>query len=197
MKMTARKLISACACLSLAACGGSSQGSNSPIGSVPGGTLFGTTFVVRDSLLVHPLSWKAAASGSTALLFSDTPGLCAQIASGKTTAPGRLLIVRLEQRDSSGAIVALTPGSFTRAGEGAPSSRFADVYGTGVDASCVLSKAFADTVQATVTAAGATLTGSLDAHLTDGDAQTGAFSVSATCDETAVDAWLNKSPSCG
>ena len=186
----------ACACLSLAACGG---GGTSPGSSavVPSGTLFGSAFVIRDALLVHPQSWKSAAAGSTALLFSDTAGLCAQITSRKTTAPGRLLIVRLEQRDSSGAIVALTAGAFTRTGEGAASSRFSEVYGSAVDASCAFSKAFADTVQVSVTAAGATLAGSLDAHLTNGDAQSGAFSVSATCDETAVDAWLNSSPTCG
>jgi hypothetical protein len=196
MKIAVSTFAFACACCSLAACGGgsSSQGSNAV---VPGGTLFGSAFVIRDALLVHPQSWKSAAPGSTALLFSDTAGLCAQITSGKTTAPGRLLIVRLEQRDASAAVVALTPGTFTRSGEGTPSSRFADVYGSAVDANCVFSKAFAGTVQAIVTAAGATLDGSLDAHLTNGDAQTGAFSVSATCDETAVDAWLNKSPTCG
>lgn len=192
--MTTRTLASASACFSLVACGGSSHGSN---GSVPTGTLFGSAFVIQDALLVHPQSWKSAAPGSTALLFSDTRGLCAQITSGKTTAPGRLLIVRLEQRDSSGAIVALTPGTFTRTGQGTASSRFADVYGSAVDAACTFSKAFAGTVQVTVTAAGATLAGSLDSHLTNGDAQTGSFSVSASCDETAVDTYLNSNPTCG
>lgn len=195
MTLRPRAALVACLGFVLAACGGTQA---SPSGfSAPGGTLFGTAFVGRDALVVHPQTWKSGAAGSTALLLSDTPNLCAQITSNKTTAPGRLLIVRLEQRDASGAVVAVTPGTFTRSGEGTPSSRFADVYGGAVDSACSFSKASAGTVSVTVTDAGTSLGGSLDSHLTNGDAQQGAFSVSATCDETAVDKYLNANPVCG
>ncbi len=108
---------------SLLGCGGSATPSAS---TKFDGTIFSAPFIARDVLLAHPQNWKSAAAGSTAILISDTPDLCAQITSAKTTAPGRLLAVRLEQRDCIGGIVPITAGTFTRQGEGAPSSRFGD-----------------------------------------------------------------------
>jgi hypothetical protein len=138
----------------LVACGGTAS-QPSPGLVVPTGTLFGTSFVPKDALLVHPQSWKSAEPGSTALLLSDTPDFCAQITSGKTTAPGRFLIVLLEQTDANGAVVPVTPGTFTRASSGSTNAK------------------------------------------DGGDAQTGNFSVSSTCDQTAVDKYLNANPVCG
>jgi hypothetical protein len=76
----------------------SCSSSSPPTGVAPTGTqidgkLGGTPFVVADVLLIHPQAWKGAASGATAVLISDTPNLCAQITSGKSTAPARMLIV--------------------------------------------------------------------------------------------------------
>ena len=182
------------AAAALVACGGSSSQSGLV---APTGTLFGASFVAQDALLVHPQTWKSADPGSTALLLSDTSGLCAQITSGKTTAPGRLLIVLLEQTDGSGAVVPVTPGTFTMAASGTTNAKYATVYGSKVDAACTFSKAFAQTVTVVLTQAGSPLQGTLDAHLTNGDAQTGTFSVSSACDQAAVDKYLNANPVCG
>jgi hypothetical protein len=186
------------AVLSQLGCGGSAT----PAGSAKlDGTIFGAPFVARDVLLVHPQTWKSAAAGSTAILISDTPGLCAQITSGKTTAPGRLLAVRLEQRDGAGGIVSLTAGTFTRQGDGLPSSRFGDVYASAVDAACQFNKLFTDAVQIDITSigqGGATLGGSIiTAHYADGESLTGGIAASSSCDEGAVDTYLNRNPTCG
>src|SRR5947207_2871150 len=39
------------------------------------GTVFHEPFVARDTLLVHPQTWKSASQGSTAILMSSTPYL--------------------------------------------------------------------------------------------------------------------------
>jgi hypothetical protein len=195
--MTSRALlIVVSAALLQAACGGSSTPGPA---TVVTGTPFGQPFTVHDALLVHPQQWKSAAAGSTAILVSDTPDLCAQITSGKTTAPGRLLILRLEQRDAGGAITAITPGTFVDQGEGA-ASRFGQVYGDAVDAACAFAKLSTDQVQIDVTSVGsggAPLTGTFGARDTSsGGSIGGSFSVSSGCDETAVDAYLNRNPTC-
>ncbi len=169
------------------ACGGSATPTRSAQFE---GTIFGASFAVRDVLLVHPQTWKSASAGSTAVLISDTPGLCAQITSGKTTAPGRLLAVRLEQPEP------VTTGTFGTAG----ASHYGDVYASSVDAACSFDKLFTDAVEIDITSAGdagATLSGSITAHYTDGESLTGQFSASSGCDETAVDTYLNRNPTCG
>jgi hypothetical protein len=179
--------------LSQVACGGSATPART---TQLGGTIFGAPFSARDVLLVHPQTWKSASPGSTAILISDTPDLCTQITSGKTTAPGRLLAVRLEQSDGSGAVVQVTTGTFTGTGT---ASRYGDVYASSVDAACQFDKLFTDAVEIDITSvddAGATLSGSITAHYTDGESLTGHFSASSSCDETAVDTYLNRNPTC-
>jgi hypothetical protein len=182
-------------------CSSSSTPTNgSPTGTTINGTLGGAPFVVADVLLIHPQHWKSADSGSIAVLVSDTPNLCAQITSGKTTAPGRMLGVVLEQRGADGAIVMPTPGTFMSKGQGTPSSRYGDVFGDSVDAKCAFNKFFTTSVQiglSTVGAAGTSVGGTVSATLDSGDSLSGTFSAATTCDETAVDAWLNASPKCG
>jgi hypothetical protein len=185
------------------ACGGlacsSSTSGSAPLGAAINGTLGGSAFSVADALVLHPQHWKSAAAGSTAVLLSDTPNVCAQITAGKTPAPGRIVLVRLEQRGADGAITALSAGSFDGTGEGQPSSRFADVYGSAVDAACHLTKFFQnrEVISVTQVDSGSTpIAGSIDVTFDSGDSLKGSFSVSATCDETAVDAWLNGSARC-
>jgi hypothetical protein len=110
------------------------------------------------------------------------------------------LIILLEQRGTDGAIVVPTPGSFTSSGQGTPSSRYGDVFGGSVDAKCAFSK-FSSTSMTidvgTVGAAGASVSGTISATFDNGNSLSGSFSASATCDEAAVDAWLNANPKCG
>jgi hypothetical protein len=101
-------------------------------------------FVGRDTLLIHPQYWKSADPGSSAILISDTPNLCAQITSGKTTAPGRLVIVSLQENGADGSVVDLTVGQFVTQGQGSPSSRYGEVFLSGVDAQCGFNKLFSD-----------------------------------------------------
>src|SRR4051812_28681627 len=61
------------------------------------GTVGGGPFLVGDVLLVHPLTWKSGIAGEAVILISSTPRLCDQILSGRTTAPGKFLIVGVEQ----------------------------------------------------------------------------------------------------
>jgi len=164
------------------------------------GNAFGTTFVARDVLLAHPQSWKSAAAGSTAILVSDTPDLCAQIGSGKTTAPGRLIVVSLEEHAADGAITDLSVGSFVVDGQGSPSSRYGELFLSRVDAKCQFDKLFTDQSSIQVTQVGsnsAPVTVSVDVHLTSGESLAGSISATAGCDEAAVDRYLNTSPQCG
>jgi hypothetical protein len=135
-----------------------------------------------------------------AVLISDTPNLCAQIKAGKTTAPGRMLVILLEQRGADGSIVTPTPGTFTSKVQGTPSSRFGDVFGDAVDAKCAFSKFSTTSVQisvATVGPADASVSGTISATFDSGDSLSGTFSATSTCDEAAVDTWLNANPKCG
>ncbi|HWZ87885.1 MAG TPA: hypothetical protein VNW92_03520 [Polyangiaceae bacterium] len=184
----------------LFACGSGGTPSAAPSDSTLTGMVLGAPFSGADVLLVHPEQWKSAGAGSSAILISDTPNLCAQITSGQTTAPGRLVIVRLEQRDANAAITALTSGTFTTTGEGTPSSRYGDVSVSGVDAQCGFSKDFTDQVSIEVTAAGAdgtSATVDLNAHFSQGGSLMGGVTASVPCDQTAVDDYLNRNPKCG
>src|ERR1700733_1658209 len=69
------------ACCLVLSCGGSDDSPSHPGKPNPTGTVFHEPFVARDTLLVHPQSWKSASRGSTAILMSSTPDLCAQITS--------------------------------------------------------------------------------------------------------------------
>jgi hypothetical protein len=148
------------------------------------GTVSGGAFRVGDVLLVHPQTWKSGIQGETAILISSTPRLCDQIVSGKTTAPGELLIISLEQ-------VPLATGSFTTT-----SSPRGDVYFSAVDARCAFSKESTDQVQIDVSQVGPPVAGTFTAHYQNGDAITAVFSASASCDEVAVDTYLNRNPTC-
>src|SRR4051812_22338879 len=107
------------------ALGCGSDGTSAP--SAPGapqglhGTTFGKPFTARDTLLVHPHSWKSAQPGSTAILMSDTPSLCDQITSGKTTAPSSLVIVSLQENGADGSVVDLEVGPYLADGQDSPS----------------------------------------------------------------------------
>lgn len=148
------------------------------------GAVGGGTFPVRDVLLVHPQTWKSGLKGETAILISSTPRLCDQITSGKTTAPGKLLIISLEQ-------VQLATGTFSTT-----TSPRGDVYFSAVDAQCAFSKEFTDQVQINVSQVGPPVAGTFTAHYQNGDAITAVFSASASCDEAAVDFYLNRNPTC-
>jgi len=164
------------------------------------GTAFGQPFVGRDTLLIHPQKWKSADAGSTAILISDTPDLCAQISSGKTTAPGRLAIISLQQNGADGSVVDLDVGQFGSEGQGTPSSRYGEVFLSGVDAQCGFNKLFSDQSSIQVTSVGpksSPVSVSIDVRFTSGDALQGTVSASAGCEEAAVDAYLNGSPKCG
>lgn len=182
-------------------CGNSHD--ETPVGTSmePGltGTAFGEPFVGRDTLLVHPQRWKSADAGSTAILISDTADLCAQITSGKTTAPGRLAIISLQENGADGSVVDLSAGQFEARGQGTPSSRFGDVFLSKVDAQCGFDKLATDRSSIQVTAVGeksSPVSASIDVHFTNGDALRGSISASVGCDEVAVDEYLNHSPKC-
>jgi hypothetical protein len=182
-------------------CGNRSDGSPVGTSTQPGltGTAFGQPFVGRDTLLIHPQTWKSADAGSTAILISDTPNLCAQITSSKTTAPGRLAIISLQQNGADGSVVDLSEGQFEAQGQGTPSSRFGEVFLSGVDAQCGFDKLSADQSSIQVTAVGqksSPVSASIDVHFTSGDALQGSISASAGCDEAAVDEYLNHNPKC-
>jgi hypothetical protein len=164
------------------------------------GTAFGQPFVGRDTLLIHPQNWKSADAGSTAILISDTPNLCAQITSGKTTAPGRLAILSLQENGADGSVVDLDVGKFVTQGQGSPSSRYGEVFLSGVNAQCAFNKLFSDRSSIQVTTVGpksSPVTASIDVHFTSGDALQGTVSAYAGCDEAAVDEYLNGTPKCG
>jgi hypothetical protein len=164
------------------------------------GTAFGTPFVGRDTLLIHPQHWKSADPGSSAIVISDTTNLCAQITSGKTTAPGRLVIVSLQENGADGSVVDLTVGQFVTQGQGSPSSRYGEVFLSGVDAQCGFNKLFSDQSSIQVTSVGpksGPVSASIDVHFTSGDALQGSVSASTGCDEAAVDEYLNDNPKCG
>jgi hypothetical protein len=183
---------------------GSGGSDGSPSGdAVPqglSGTAFGTPFAARDTLLIHPQTWKSADAGSTAILISDTPNLCAQITSGKITAPGRVAIVSLQENGADGSVVDLTVGQFVTQGQGTPSSQYGEVFLSGVDAQCGFNKLFSDQSAIQVTSVGpksSPVSASIDVHFTSGDALRGTTSASAGCDEAAVDEYLNGNPKCG
>jgi len=148
------------------------------------GTVGGGTFRVGDVLLVHPQTWGSGIKGETAILISSTPRLCDQIVSGTTTAPGAFLIISLEQ-------VPLATGRFTTT-----NSPRGDVFFSAVDARCAFSKEFTDQVQIDVSQVGPPVAGTFTAHYANGDAITAVFSASASCDEPAVDTYLNRNPTC-
>ena len=155
-------------------CGSSNGGSDSSaaqpsLESIPA---FGKPFAVRDTLLTHPQTWKSADAGSTAILISDTSNLCAQITSGKTTAPGRLAIISLQENGADGSVVDLDPGQFVTQGQGTPSFRYGEVFLSGVDAQCGSSKLFSDQSSIQVTSVGpksSPVSASIDVHFTSGD----------------------------
>ena len=180
---------------------GATAGGN-PAQAALTGTAFGEPFAAKDTLLIHPQTWKSAASGSTAILLSDTPNLCEQITAHVTTAPGRLAIIALEQRGADGTIEDLGSGVFLSTGQGDPSSAWGDVFLSRVTASCGFGKLFSDQSSIRVTSVGpksAPVSLSLDVHFTSGDSLQGNASAlaSETCDETAVDEYLNRNPTCG
>jgi hypothetical protein len=163
------------------------------------GTAFGKPFAVDDTLLIHPQTWKSADAGSTAILISDTPNLCAQITSGKTTAPGRLAIISLQENGADGSVVDLDVGQFVTQGQGTPSSRYGEVFLSGVDAQCGFNKLFSDQSSIQVTSVGpksSPVSASINVHFTSGDTLRGSVSASVGCDEAAVDEYLNGSPKC-
>jgi hypothetical protein len=181
-------------------CGSSNRGSDGNAAQPSlSGTAFGEPFTGRDTLLVHPQNWKSAAAGATAILISDTPSLCDQITSGKTRAPGRLAIVSLQENGADGSVVDLDAGQFVTQGQGTASSRYGDVFVSGVDAQCGLSKLSSDQSSIQVTSVGpksSPVSVSINIHFTSGDTLQGSISASVGCDETAVDAYLNGSPKC-
>lgn len=164
------------------------------------GTAFGRPFAARDTLLVHPQTWKSADAGSTAILLSDTPDLCGQIMSGKTIAPGRLAILSLQENAADGSVVDLDVGQFVTTGQGTPASRYGEVFLSEVNAQCGFGKLFSDQSSIEVTAVGpksSPVSVSIDVHFTSGDALQGSISASVGCDEAAVDKYLNGNPKCG
>jgi hypothetical protein len=183
-------------------CGSSSDGGPGGASAQQGltGTAFGQPFVGLDTLLIHPQTWKSADAGSTAILISDTPNLCAQITSGKATAPGRLAIISLQENGADGSVVDLSVGQFLTQGQGTPSSRYGEVFLSGVDAQCGFNKLFSDQSSIQVTAVGpksSPVAVTLDVHFTSGDTLQGSISASVGCDEAAVDEYLNSNPKCG
>jgi hypothetical protein len=179
-------------------CGSSDSGTDGAQPSLSG-SAFGKPFTGRDTLLVQPQHWKSAAAGSTAILISDTPNLCAQIVSGKTTAPGRLAIVSLQENGADGSVVDLDAGPFVTQGQGTPSSRYGEVFLSEVDAQCQSNKLFSDQSSIQVTAVGPKndpVSAAINVHFTSGDALRGSISASVGCDEAAVDGYLNGSPKC-
>jgi hypothetical protein len=173
-------------------------GSSSALGANVTGTVYGTPFVARDALLVVD-------AGSPVILVSDTPNLCQQITSGKTTAPGRLLLIMMQQRDSTGAITAVTPGSFVDQGQGTPSSRYGSVFARVIDPACDFKNLYPTKAAIEVTSVGsggAEMVGSFTAEYTSGgsiiqnESISGTFSLSTGCDETAVSTYLGRDPTC-
>jgi hypothetical protein len=180
-------------------CGGGSSDGNATSQGLSG-TAFGTPFEGRDTLLIHPQHWKSAAAGSSAILISDTPNLCSQITSAKTTAPGRLAIVLLQENGADGSVVDLDAGQFVTQGQGTPSSRYGELFVSGVDAQCQFDKLVSDQSSIQVTAVGpksSPVSASIDVHFSSGDALHGSISASADCDEAAADEYLNRNPQCG
>jgi hypothetical protein len=176
--------------------GAHASGSSAPLS----GTVLGAPFSGASVLNTQPQAWKSAAVGATALLVGDTPNLCAQFTAGKVSAPSRLVSIRLEQRDASGSIVPLTPGTFSADGESMPNSRFGDVYVSGVNAQCGFDKDSTDQVSIQVTAVSASdnsISISLTAHFKSGASLTGSVSATGGCDQVVVDNYLNSSPKCG
>jgi hypothetical protein len=181
-------------------CGSSGGTGDGSAQSGLSGTAFGQPFAGRDTLLIHPQNWKSAATGSTAILISDTPNLCQQITSGKTTAPGRLLIVSLEEHGADGSVVDLDTGQFVTQGQGTPSSRYGEAFLSAVDAQCNFDKLFSDQSSIQVTSVGSKsspVSVSINVHFTSGDALQGSISASTGCDEATVDEYLNGNPTCG
>ena len=186
----------------LVALGCGSSGSAGGNSAQPGltGTAFGQPFAARDTLLIHPQTWKSADSGSTAILISDTPNLCVQITSRKMSAPGRLVIVSLQENGADGSVVDLDVGQFVTTGQGTPSSRYGEVFLSEVNAQCGFGKLFSDQSSIQITSVGPQSTPvsvSIDVHFTSGDALQGSISASVGCDEAAVDKYLNGNPTCG
>jgi len=166
-----------------------------------GGSAFGEPFVPVDTLLVHPQSWKSAAAGSTAILVSDTADLCTQIMAGKTTAPGRLVVISLQRNGADGKVVDLDVGQYASNGQGTPSSRYGALFLSGVDAQCAFEKSSESdrsSIQVTSVGPGSTqVSVTVDVHFASGDEIQGRVSASTGCDETAVDQYLNSSAKCG
>jgi hypothetical protein len=188
-------------CLFAVGCGGGSSGGATPNAAQTGlsGTAFGQPFAAKDTLLVHPLTWKSADPGSTAILLSDTPNLCQQITSGITVAPGRFVTMSLEEAAADGSVVDLDPGEFLTQGQGMPSTRYGEVFLSAVDAQCNFNKLFSDQSSIQVTSAGpksSPVSVSVDVHFTSGDSLQGNVSATTGCDEAAVDEFLNRNPKC-
>jgi hypothetical protein len=186
--------------LAVVGCGDGGSGSTSP--SAQGaltGDAFGQPFAARDILLVHPQTWKSAAPGSTAILVSDTPDLCEQITSVVAIAPARFLTIALEQRGADDSVVDLDVGQFVTGGQGAPSSRYGEMFLSRLNAQCGFGQVFSDQSSIQVTAVGpksSPVSLSVNVHFTSGDSIQGSISAAAGCDEGSVDAYLNDSPKC-
>jgi len=183
-------------------CGGAAHSSGASVAQNElTGSAFGQPFVPADTLLVHPQSWKSAAAGSTAILVSDTTNLCAQITAGKTTAPGRLVVVSLQRNGADGKVVDLDVGQYAKDGQGTPSSRYGELFLSGVDAQCAFEKSSASdrsSIHVTSVGPGSTqVSVTVDVHFASGDELQGSISASTGCDEAAVDQYLNSSAKCG
>jgi hypothetical protein len=151
-------------------------------------------------LLIHPQNWKSADVSLTRIAVDPAPDLCAQITSGKMIAPGRLVIVSLQENAADDSVVDLDVGQFVTTGQGTPSSRYGEVFLSEVNAQCEFGKLFSDQSSIAVTSVGPKSTPvsvSIDVHFTSGDALQGSVSASVGCDEAAVDKYLNGNPTCG
>jgi hypothetical protein len=188
-----------CSALLTVACGDDGGRPVDATGSEVSGVMFGRAFTAADMVLAHAADWKSAPDGAAVVLISDTEDLCAQIESGKRVAPGRVLVMQLEQRDDDGALVPVEAGQFAPSDDATASSRYGDVFADAVDSECAFTKLFANQVAIDVGKVGddgASVDGTLTAHYTNGEALAGKFSASASCDAAAVDRYLNASPSC-
>lgn len=174
-------------------------------GRVLSGTVGDRSFVVRDAIIATTTSWKSAFSpgDSTVIVLSDAANLCDQITTDLTKPDTQFVLMELAEVTQGTASPISGPGTFTWSSlpvEG----RISQMFYAYVTPSCASPDVGATSGSVTITelgAGGTSARGSLSIAFGAGSLSAGSlegkFQVPASCPTEAVDAYLNKSPTCG
>jgi hypothetical protein len=175
------------AALTFIGCGSASSGPDGGTPAAPqgsgsmSGTVEGQSLAPKDVLAV-------SVQGATNIFITDVTGYCSAINDGHKLKSGTALVLILGQTDSSGASVAITPGTFPitdfPTGNTAATAELVKT-----DATCTntVNESGATAVSGSVTVSavsGSSVDGSYDLTMGSNDHVTGSFSA-ATCSYTA------------